>query len=170
MATDQKPDVEERPATSRWRDWRSFVAGVIFGCLVPFAVAFFGGPRSAATYEDSLTGRYLRESTWLGMTLCHRVEENEVSQWADRNSIEGSYPAQYGWTVVTREERGWFSGSTIACGGGFNIPNQIFNGQIAIEGLTREETLRRYQAELVASFNEHGSIIGAQRKWQANKK
>jgi hypothetical protein len=169
MATDEKPLIEQT-APSRSRGWRIFFAGVVIGGLVPFALAVLCGPHSKATYEDPLTGRHMHESIWLGMTTSSHIEENEVSKWADRNSIQGIYPARYGWSVITREARGWFSRSSIACGGGLDIPNQIFRGQIALDGLTREQALQQYQTDLVAAYNEHGSMIGAQRKWLAYRK
>jgi hypothetical protein len=97
------------------------------------------------------------------------VEESEVPRWADRHSIRGTYPARYGWTVITRTERGWFSASCVGCGGGFEIPKRIFDGRIAIDGLTREEILQRYQADIEAVFTEHHSTTAAQWKWGAIK-
>src|SRR5688572_18971891 len=132
----------------RW-SWRSFLAGALVAWLVPLAIAWMWGPRSKVDYEDPLTGRTKQTATWLGITLFDRIEENDVSKWADGNSISGSYPAQYGWSPVTSEHSGWFTGSAIACGG-HGIPGRIQRGEIAVEGLTPEATLRKYQAELAA--------------------
>jgi hypothetical protein len=169
VAIEQKPVVEVGPAAPCWHGWRAFICGLSLGCLVPLAVACFWGPKSETSYEDPLTGRRKRESNWLGLALSNQVDEDEVSRWADRNSIPGTYPARYGWTVISRTQRGWFSPSWIACGGGFDIPKRIFHKEIAIDGLTREETLQRYQTELVAAYTEHHSTIAAQRKWGAIK-
>lgn len=112
----------------------------------------------------------MSESIWLGVALSKEIEENEVSHWADKNSIADVYPARYGWTKITFTQRGWFSRGSIGCGGGFDIPSRIFRGQIAIEGMTREQVLQSYQTEFIAAYNEHGSTIGAQRKWSAKQK
>jgi hypothetical protein len=111
----------------------------------------------------------MRESIWLGVELSKEIEENEVSRWADKNSIPDVYPARYGWTVIASTQRGWFSRGSIGCDGGFDIPSRIFRGQIAIDGLTREQVLQSYQTEFIAAYNEHGSTIGAQREWAAKQ-
>jgi hypothetical protein len=166
----QQPVVERRPAVSWRHGWRTFICGLLLGSLVPLAAAWFFGPKFAATYEDPLTGRRKHESIWVGLTLSNQVEENEVSRWADRHSIPDIYPGRFGWTPITRTERRWFSASSIACGGGYDIPKRIFDGKIAMDGLTREEILQRYQADIVAAYAEHASTTGAQRKWVASKK
>jgi hypothetical protein len=105
----------------------------------------------------------------MGWTLYTQVEESPVSKWAEQNSLPGVYPVQYGWSVVTSTRSRWFDSPMIACGG-FGIPGRIQRGEIMVDGLTQEETLQRYQAELIAAFNEHGSTLGVQRKWSQNKK
>jgi hypothetical protein len=147
------------------RGWSIFLAGVAFGCVLPVAIAFISGPRTQSVSEDPLTGRRLQTSTWLGMKLSRQIQENEVSQWADANSISGIYPARFGWSLVTSESKGWFSPTTIACGG-YGIPEQIHRGAIAIDGLTREEVLRKYQSELVAYYKEHDSTGRLQQQWR----
>jgi hypothetical protein len=167
MATIQQPPAKQ--TQPNWRRWSYFFAGMVTGCLLPLALAYCFGPKSTAVYEDPLTGRRMRESIWLDLTLSRQIEENEVSKWADGNSIPEVYPARFGWTAITREERGWFSRRSIACGGGYDIPNRILRGQIAIEGLTPEKTLQKYQTEFIAAFNEHESAVGIQRAWSAKQ-
>ena len=167
--TDQKSNAEAKPLLRRSRTWLVFFAGIALGCLLPYALAFFYGPKSDTFYEDPLTGRRKRESIWLGVTLSDQIEENEVSKWADQNSAPGIYYAQYGWTQITREERGWFTSASIACGGGHDIPARIFRKEIAIKGLTSGEALQKYQGEIVTEFQEHYSTIGTQQKWAAKR-
>lgn len=164
MSISPDPIVEQQPATSRPRDWRMFFAGVAVAWLVPLAVAYRYGPASHTDYEDPLTGRTKRESIWLGITLSSKVEVGEVAEWADRNSLSGMYPAKYGWSVSSTSVRWWFTGTLIACGG-YGIPYRISDGQIVVPGLTREETLQKYQAECVTAYEEHGSLMRIQEKW-----
>lgn len=141
-----------------------FFAGVAIAWLVPLAVAYRYGPKSHTSYEDPLTGRTKEESIWLGITLSSRIDKNEVAEWADRHSIEGIYSAKYGWLVSSTSQRWWFTGSMIGCGG-YGIPYRIYRGGIAIPGLTREETLQKYQTECVLAYEEHGSLMGVQDRW-----
>jgi hypothetical protein len=117
--------------------------------------------------EDPLTGRRKHEVVWLGLKVYERTEETEVSKWADQSSVPEIYPARFGWNVITRTNRGWFTGSTIGCGGGYRIPDMIFQGQIALDGQTREATLRSYQDDSVEAYYLHGSTVGVQRRWAA---
>jgi hypothetical protein len=151
------------PAGRRW-SWPAFLAGVAVAWIIPLAVAAVWGPRTRMTYEDPMTGRARHTATWLGMTLYDRVEENEVSKWADVNSVAGTYPARYGWSPVTTEQSDWFTGMSIGCGG-HGIPGRIQRGEIAEKGLTPEQTLRKYQTELAAAFTEHSSTAGVQKNW-----
>lgn len=162
---DKSRGPQQTAPTGRRRSWRMFFAGVATAWIIPLVVAFFAGPRYSSTCMDPLTGRVKHTETWIGLTLYDRIEENEVSKWADRNSIPGIYPGQYGWSHVTSTGREWFSRSWIACAGGLDIPARIYRSDIVIEGLTREETLQRYQTELVAYYREHGSTHGIERKW-----
>ena len=166
---DQKTNAEVRSFLGRSRTWLVFFAGVALGCLVPYALASFYGPKSDTTYEDPLTGRRKYESIWLGTTLSERIEESEVSRWADRNSAPGIFYGQYGWNRITREERDWFTSTSIACGRFHDIPELIFRKKIVIDGLTPEEVLQKYQGEIVAEYQEHVSIIGTQKKWGAKR-
>lgn len=142
---------------------------MLIGLLIPLALAYFFGAKSETTYEDQMTGRLKHESNWIGLMLYEKIEENEVSKWADNNSLQGLYPAQYGWTAVSSHGRGWFSSTEIACGGGHAIPLWIFMGKIKMDGLTREEVLKRYQTEVIALYNEHHSIESAERIWLAKR-
>jgi hypothetical protein len=151
------------PFRASW-SWRSSGIGFLAACGTLLLVAALGGPLSRTTMEDPLTGRLRHTTEWIGITLYDKIEENDVSAWADANSVAGTYPAQYGWSPVTREYRGWFTGMTIACGG-FGIPGRIYRGEIALAGLAPQQTLQQYQSELAAAYGVHGSTIGVQKSW-----
>jgi hypothetical protein len=110
----------------------------------------------------------MEEGTWMGLTLYSHVEENEVSKWAERNSLPGVYPAQYGWSPVSSHSSRWFD-STKHARGGYGIPAGIYREALKIEGLVREETLQKYQAELIAAYHEHGSTLGIQKRWRERR-
>jgi hypothetical protein len=146
------------------RRWPWFLAGFLTAWLIALWVVWFFGPRLKVTAVDPLTGRLKYTDTLLGVTLVERVDENDVSKWAEQHSILGIYAGQYGWTQVSGEGREWFSGTMIGCGG-YNVPALIHGRNLTIDGLTPEQTLQKYQTELVAYFREHGSTNGVESRW-----
>jgi len=163
MAEQETPP-ERSPPIAKRLDRRAFSFGVAFGCLASIGFVLFFGPKSTTSYEDPLTGRHKQESTWLGFTYYSQIQENDVSRWADKNSIPQVYAGKYGWSHASSTRCGWFTGTTIACGG-HGVPSRIMRGTIRVDGLTQEQALQQYQAELVTAFKEHGSTIGVQRMW-----
>jgi hypothetical protein len=145
---------------------RYFVAGLIVGAITLATLAWFFGPKSISHLEDPLTGRRRYETEWLGTTMLVRVQENEVSHWADQHSIKGIYPGQYGWSGVSVQSRSrWFGRTSIGCGGGHGVVQLIFHGYIKLDGSSREETLQRYQTELIENWKQHGSLLPAIKEW-----
>ena len=47
------------------------------------------------------------------------------------------------------------------------IPRSIYNVDVTLEGMTREQTFNKYQTECVDAYREHGSIQGVQDRWAA---
>lgn len=128
---------------------RYITIGFLAGVATLSAFAWFFGPKVVSHQEDPLTGRQLFEPVWLGATIHTRVEENEVSRWADQHSIKGIYPAQYGWSCVSISDRQWFGRTGIGCGG-YGIPHRIFKGEIKCEPYNREETLQMDRSGIMA--------------------
>lgn len=143
---------------------RSSVFGFLAGVLALAAFAWFLGPKVSRHEEDPLTGRLRSTTEWLGATIHTRIEENEVSRWADQHSIAGIYPGQYGWSGVSTTDRRWFGRTSIGCGG-YGVPIQIFHGTIKREGLSREEVLRKYQTELIESWKRSHSFQPVMEEW-----
>jgi hypothetical protein len=144
---------------------RSVVIGFLTGMMTLAAVAWFCGPKVTRHEEDPLTGRIRHTTEWLGATFYSRVEETEVSRWANPNSLKAIYPGQYGWSIVSSTHRNWFGSTWIACGGGYAIPLWIFRGDIKLDGFSREELLRKYQTELVENWKQNGSLLPTVKDW-----
>lgn len=144
---------------------RLFVAGFLAGVVVLAAFAWFLGPKVISHQEDPLTGRRRFVTEWLGATIYSRVEENEVSRWADQHSIKGIYPAQYGWSGVSHYHRRWGGRDAIGCGGGYGVVQLIFHGYIKLDGSSREETLQKYQADLIENWKQHSSLQPTLKEW-----
>ena len=157
--------------TARRRHWSvPFLAGLITGVATTLLVAVLFGPRQMKDSEDPLTGHMLRESTWLGMQLSHHVEGSPHATWAIANSVVipdhiRPEPGRFGWTVVSAEGKQWFGHSQIGCGGGYQIPYYIFQGQIVISGKSKAEVLKLYQAEAIAEYEQHGTMQAVQKHW-----
>lgn len=149
--------------------WKPYIIGAVAGAFLVLTIlttlAWFCGPKQSSLEEDPLTGRHRHTVVWLGTVVRERVEEDDVSQWADQNSIGSIYPAQYGWTFVSGERRSWF-GPTAAGDGGSGVPQLIYKGDIEMEGLTREQILQVYQEELVGYWQEHKSTRAIQENWR----
>lgn len=167
MASDKKKLREALPSVLRRVNWRA-VRVVVVRCLVLLiTVTIFFGPTSRGLYEDPLTGRRLRETIWLGMFPFKQIEETEVSRWADEHSNPEVYPGRFGWNLITQTNGGWFGLGAIRCGGGFRIPDRISRGEIAVDGQKPEDTLRQYQSEYIAAYNEQGLTREVQYIWSA---
>lgn len=147
-----------------WISIRSVTLGFLAGVVTLVAFAWFFGPKIVSDQEDPLTGRRRFETKWLGATIISRVEENEVSRWADQHSIKGIYPAQYGWSGVSTSFRQWFGRCGIGCGG-YGIPHRIFSGEIKLEDNSREEVLQKYQLELVENWKRTHSFLPVMEDW-----
>lgn len=155
----------QTPRKGRWQRWLIFFIGLVAGWITLLGVAYRYGARSSSMHTDPLTGRVKVTKTWIGFSLDDRIVENEVTRWADQNSIPGIYPGQYGWSHVTSSEKEWFSGTCIGCSGSLDIPGRIFRGEIVIDGLTREEVLQQYQADVVASCRQPQSTRTVEFQW-----
>jgi hypothetical protein len=105
------------------------------------------------------------EFTWLGTTTSKRIIDDDASKWAQANSIPDVQPGRFGWTEIGHSYSKWFSVGPIACGGDFVIPHRVFQGKIAIKGMTREQVLQMYQTEFVAAHKDQGAALNVQRKW-----
>jgi len=157
--------------TPRRRHWSvPFLAGLIAGVTTTLLVAVLFGPRQMTDSEDPLTGHTLRESSWLGMQLSRHVEASPHATWASENSVAVSdhnrhEPGRFGWDVVSAQGNQWFSQPTVGCGGGYQIPYYIFQGQIAISGKSQSEVLQLYQTEAMAEFEQHGGMQTVQKRW-----
>ncbi len=143
---------------------RSVVSGFLAGVVALAAFAWFFGPKVNRHEEDPLTGRTRDTIEWLGATIYTHVEENEVSRWADQHSIKGIYPAQYGWSYVTTQHRRWFGRGSIGCGG-YGIPIRIYRGEIKLDGVSKEGTLRKYQTALVENWKRSQSFLPVMEEW-----
>lgn len=141
--------------------WRIFAIAVVLA----LALAFVFGPYNDASYEDPLTGRHKSEVVWMGLRMHHRIEENEVSKWADQCSVPEIKPLQFGWSDRFSSERGWFTGTTVYCDGGYGIPERIFRGYIVVDGQSKRETLQSYQNDLAEEYYLRGSTELVQRRW-----
>ncbi len=76
-------------------------------------------------------------------------------------------PGQFGWDVVSATGKPWFGRSQVGCGGGYQIPYYIFQGQIAISGKSKAEVLQLYQTEALAEYEQHGTMRSVQERWAA---
>ena len=144
---------------------RDLIIGFLVGVVALAVIAWFYGPKVSSLEEDPLTGRHQSTIKWLGATIGRHVVENEVSRWADKHSIQGIYPARYGWILVTTSSRGWFDRGEIGCKGGYDLPGRIFREQIKLDGLTKEEALRKYQTELVENCRQSRSYFPVIEEW-----
>ncbi len=144
---------------------RSAVVGFVVGVVTLAAFAWFFGPKVVSHQEDPLTGRRRIVTEWLGATIYVRVDENEVSRWADQHSIKAIYPGQYGWSGVSHYHRRWGGRDSIGCGGGYGVVQLIFHGYIKLDGSSREETLQKYQTELIENWKQHSSLLPAVKEW-----
>jgi len=144
---------------------RYVTMGFLAGVMALVAFAWFFGPKISRHQEDPLTGRSRYTTEWLGATIHTRVVENETSRWADQNSISGVYPGQYGWVGVSATGRRWCGKTVIGCGGGYGVVQLIFHGAIKLDGGSREETLQKYQTELIENWKEHSSLLPAIKEW-----
>jgi len=144
---------------------RLIIVGFLAGVIFLTAFAWFFGPKVINQQEDPVTGRTREVTEWLGATIHIRVEENEVSRWADQHSVAGIYPGQYGWSGITTYNRRWLGRTSIGCGGGYGVPLWIFRGDLKLAGSSREETLRLYQTELLENWKQHSSLQPALKEW-----
>ena len=144
---------------------RDLIIGFLVGVVTLAVIAWFYGPKVSSLEEDPLTGRHQSTIKWLGATIDSHVVENEVSRWADKHSIQGIYPARYGWIHISSSWRGWFNKGGVGCMGGFDLPGRIFREQIKLDGLTKEEALRKYQTELVENCKQSRSYFPVIEEW-----
>ncbi len=79
-------------------------AGLFIVLAVPLVVVF--SPQVETNLKCPLTGRDRVVVEWCWLTFTDKVTPNEVSAWAELNSIAGVVPSQCGWefaSTVTTE-------------------------------------------------------------------
>lgn len=138
-------------------------AAVLAVLAVPVLYVF--GPQVETNLKCPLTGRDRVVIERCGLTFTDKVTPNEVSAWAEPNSIAGVVPGQCGWEFASTVRTEWFSPPLFGCGQTFMIPYRLQQGSISLPGLTKVEALREYQTAIQTAFAAGGSQVAAMQKF-----
>jgi hypothetical protein len=85
---------------------RRFFVAVVLVAVLAIPVAFVFAPHTETNYKCPLTGRDRVVIERLGLTVSDHIASNDVSVWAEANSIAGVVADQCGWetaSTVTHE-------------------------------------------------------------------
>ena len=144
---------------------RCFLIVAAMVSMLLFGLVVLRGPKVEYYYQCQLTGRDRIVISYAGFTTSDRTSTNEVSLWAEANSVTNLIAAQCGWTQISTVTTYWFSPPRFGESMTHMIPRRIHQDPFNLPGKTREETLRAYQTAIVTAFNAGKSIWQVQQQF-----